>query len=83
MKTPKLVVPSPDPALRGAPRMAAWRSPTFWLLGLDAGLVAVGTYGYAADRWPAWVTMALHAVAIYVGFTVTRAFIDWPTATGC
>ncbi|MEW6474248.1 MAG: fatty acid desaturase [Actinomycetota bacterium] len=68
MATP--AVPAPDAALRGAPRMAAWRNPTFWLLGLDAGLVAAGTYGYAAERWPAWITVVLHAVAIYVGFTV-------------
>ena len=70
MRTPKLVVPSPAPELRGVPRMAAWRNPTFWLLGLDVTLVAVGTYGYAAGRWPAWVTVVLHAVSIYVGFTV-------------
>jgi beta-carotene hydroxylase len=69
-RTRKLVVPSPVPEFRGAPRLAAWRNPTFWLLGLDAGLVAIGTYGYAAGRWPAWVTVALHTVAIYVGFTV-------------
>lgn len=68
--TPKPVVPSPDSALRGAPGMAAWRNPTIGLVGLDAGLVAVGTYGYVADRWPAWVTVALHALAVYVGFTV-------------
>lgn len=66
----KAVVPAPAAALRGAPRMAAWRNPTFWVLGLDAGLVAAGTYGYVTDRWPAWVTVALHAVAIYLGFTV-------------
>ena len=71
MRTPpKLVVPSPDPELRGAPRMAAWRNPTFWLLGLDIGLVAVGTWGHLAGRWPAWITVALHALAIYVGFSV-------------
>jgi beta-carotene hydroxylase len=70
MKTPKIVVPAPDPQFRGAPRMAAWQNPTFWLLGLDVGLVMLGTYGYAAERWPAWVTVALHTLAIYVGFTV-------------
>jgi beta-carotene hydroxylase len=64
------VVPAPDGALRGAPRMAAWLNPTFWLFGVDLGLLAVGTYGYATNRWPAWVTIALHAVAIYFGFTV-------------
>lgn len=50
--------------------MAAWRNPTFWVLGADLGLLGVGTYGYAAGRWPAWVTMALHALAYYLGFTV-------------
>lgn len=50
--------------------MAAWRNPTFRLLGLVVGLVAAGTYGYAAERWPAWVTVVLHALAIYGGFTV-------------
>ena len=69
-RAPALVVPAPSAELRGAPRMAAWRNPTFWLLGLDAGLVTVGTYGYVTDRWPAWVTVALHTVAIYLGFTV-------------
>jgi beta-carotene hydroxylase len=64
------VVPAPAAALRGAPRMAAWRNPTFWLLGLAVGLVTAGTYGYVTDRWPAPVTVGLHALAIYVGFTV-------------
>ena len=70
MQTAKPVVPAPDAARRGAPRMAAWRNPTFWVLGLDVGLVAAGTYGYVTHRWPAWVTVGLHAVAIYLGFTV-------------
>ena len=50
--------------------MAAWRNPTFWVLGLDLVLMTLGTYGYVADGWPAWVTVALHVVAIYLGFTV-------------
>jgi len=66
----KVVVPAPDPSFRGAPRLAAWRNPTFWVLGLYLALLGVGTYGYVAGGWPAWVTVALHAVAIYFGFTV-------------
>ncbi|HEV3365138.1 MAG TPA: fatty acid desaturase [Acidimicrobiia bacterium] len=50
--------------------MAAWRNPTFWVLGLDGALVGLGTYGYLAGGWPAWVTVVLHAAAIYLGFTV-------------
>jgi hypothetical protein len=51
----KFVVPAPAAELRGAPRMAAWRNPTFWVLGLDVVLLVAGTYGYATGRWPAGV----------------------------
>jgi beta-carotene hydroxylase len=70
VESAKAVVPAPAAELRGVPRMAAWRNPTFWVLALDAGLVGAGTYGYLAGGWPAGVTVVLHAVAIYVGFTV-------------
>ena len=70
MDPAKVVVPAPAGGLRGVPRMAAWRNPTFWVLGLDVGLLATGTYGYLAGGWPAWMTVVLHAVAFYVGFTV-------------
>ena len=70
MDSAKAVVPAPAAELRGAPRMAAWRNPTFWVLGLDAGLVAAGTYGYLAGGWPPGATVVLHALAIYLGFTV-------------
>jgi beta-carotene hydroxylase len=50
--------------------MAAWCNPTFWLLGAYVVLVAAGTAGYLSGRWPAWVTVVLHAVAIYLAFTV-------------
>ena len=67
---PARVVPAPAPGLRGAPKMAAWRNPTFWLLALDAALVVAGTAGYATGRWPGWATIGVNALAIYVGFTV-------------
>lgn len=70
MARDKIVVSAPAAELRGAPRMAAWRNPTFWVLGADIGLLAVGTSAYASGRWPAWVTVALHALAFYLGFTV-------------
>ena len=70
MEATKVAVPAPDPSFRGAPRLAAWRNPTFWVLGLYLALLGVGTYGYVAGRWPAWVTVVLHAAAIYFGFTV-------------
>ena len=50
--------------------MAAGRNPTFWLLGLFLGLQALGVYGHVAAGWPAWVTVAGQALAIYLGFTV-------------
>jgi beta-carotene hydroxylase len=50
--------------------MAAWRNPTFWLLALYAGLFVAGTAGYITGRWPAAVTIAVNALAVYVGFTV-------------
>ena len=40
---PARVVAAPNPVLRGAPKMAAWRNPTFWVLALDAGLLVAGT----------------------------------------
>ena len=70
MDTGKVVVPAPAPEVRGVPQMAVWRNPTFWVLGLDGALLAVGTYGYVSGRWPGWVTVVVHAVAIYLGFTV-------------
>lgn len=70
MNAAKVVVPAPAAELRGAPRMAAWRNPTFWVLGFVVALLATGTCGYVAGGWPAWVTVVLHAVAIYAGFTV-------------
>jgi beta-carotene hydroxylase len=69
-RPPARVVAAPDARLRGAPRMAAWRNPTFWLLALFAGLVAAATHGYVSGGWPAWATVAVQALAIYVGFTV-------------
>lgn len=45
-RRPARVVPAPDPAFRGAPRIAAWRSPTMWVLALDVALVAAGTAGH-------------------------------------
>jgi len=66
----KVVVSAPAGELRGAPRIAAWRNPTFWLLAAYLALLAVGTYGYATGRWSAWVTVALHTLAYYMGFTV-------------
>ena len=69
-RPPARVVPAPDARLRGAPRMAAWRNPTFWLLGLFVALLSAGTYGHLAGGWPAWATVVVQALAIYLGFTV-------------
>ena len=69
-RAPARVVPAPDARLRGAPRMAAGRNPTFWVLASFVGLSAVAVYGRVAVGWPAGVTVAVQAVAIYLGFTV-------------
>jgi len=44
-------------------------NPTVWLLVATYGLLALGTWGYLAGGWSAWATIAVNAVAIYVGFT--------------
>ena len=57
-----------DRAWLGAPA-GTLTNPTVWLLGATYGLLALGTWGYFAGGWPAWATIAVNAVAIYVGFT--------------
>ena len=44
-------------------------NPTMWLLVATYALLALGTWGYLAGGWPAWRTVAVNALAIYVGFT--------------
>ena len=57
-----------DRAWLGAPA-GTLRNPTVWLLVATYALLAVGTVGFVLWSWPAWATIAVNAVAIYVGFT--------------
>ncbi len=86
--------PNVDRALRGVPEIPAWRNPTLWLFVADAGLVVWGTTGYLSGSLPAWVTVAAHTLACYLGFTVLHESVHrlvhkhrvlndvlgWPTA---
>jgi beta-carotene hydroxylase len=53
----------------GAPE-GTLTNPTIGLAVLTLALLATGTWGYASGAWPAWLTIIVNAVAIYVGFTV-------------
>jgi beta-carotene hydroxylase len=44
-------------------------NPTVWLLVATYLLLGLGTWGWFAAGWPAWATIAVNALAIYVGFT--------------
>jgi beta-carotene hydroxylase len=44
-------------------------NPTVWLLIATYALLAVGSAGFLVWEWPAWATIAVNAVAIYLGFT--------------
>jgi beta-carotene hydroxylase len=67
-------MPAPVEAVRvdrawvGAPA-GTLANPTVWLLGASYALLGLGSAGYLAWGWPAWATIAMNAVAIYVGFT--------------
>lgn len=53
----------------GAPE-GTLTNPTIGLAVLTLALLATGTWGYASGRWPAWATIGMNTVAIYIGFTV-------------
>jgi len=65
-------------------------NPTVWLLVATYALLALGTWGWVAGGWPAWTTIAVNALAIYVGFTplheamhgVAHASKGWNGAIG-
>ena len=57
-----------DRAWVGAPA-GTIGNPTVWLLAGALALLVLGGTGYLAWGWPAWTTIALDTVAIYVAFT--------------
>ena len=57
-----------DRAWLGAPAGTLW-NPTLWLLVATCALLAAGSAGWLLWGWPAWATIGVNAVAIYVGFT--------------
>lgn len=66
----RAVMTRPTPEDRGAPDVPLWRNPTAWLL-----VAVLLTWGgasalYLTGRWPAWATMLVNTIALYVGFTV-------------
>ena len=63
----RLVVPT---ELRGAPDVATLKNPTIWLFATTVALWTVGWAGYLGGTLPAWVAVAVNAVAAYLGFTV-------------
>jgi len=52
----------------GAPA-GTLRNPTVWLIVLTYAALGLGTWGYLAGGWPAWLAIGVNATAIYVGFT--------------
>ena len=44
-------------------------NPTVWLLVATYALLGLGTWGYVVGAWPPAATIAVNALAIYVGFT--------------
>lgn len=60
----------PDRIWFGPPRDGALRNPTVWLFTASAALVAAGVAGYLSGRFPAWVTVLLDSLGLYLGFTV-------------
>jgi beta-carotene hydroxylase len=67
-------MPAPVDAVRldrawvGAPA-GTFANPTVWLFVASYAALALGTVGWVAWGWPAWATIAVNAVAIYVAFT--------------
>ena len=67
-------MPAPIESIRparewiGAPA-GTLTNPTMWLLVETYALLGLGTWGHLAGGWPAWATIVVNAVAIYVGFT--------------
>jgi beta-carotene hydroxylase len=57
-----------DRAWLGAPP-GFLKNPTVWLLVATWVLLGLGSAGWVARGWPAWATILVNAVAIYVGFT--------------
>jgi beta-carotene hydroxylase len=57
-----------DRAWLGAPA-GTLGNPTLWLLVAALALLALGSAGRLVWDWPVWATIAMNAVAIYLGFT--------------
>jgi beta-carotene hydroxylase len=91
---PRQAVPRVARELRGVPDLAPWRNPTLGLFVADVALLVAGTAGYVRGTVPAGVTIALHTLAFYLGFTVLHEsvhrlvhknrvlndILGWPTA---
>lgn len=57
-----------DRAWIGAPA-GTLANPTVWLFVLALGLLALGTWHWAAGAWPAAAVIPLHTLALYLVFT--------------
>src|SRR5436190_690558 len=59
----------PNQACFGPPDCKLLYNPTFWLFIVTTSVLSIGVGGFFLHIFPAYLTISLNVIALYVGFT--------------